>query len=123
MLFLRILLLENNGDAFKYSKNIFEIILKIFLFQKCPQEQKDIEEFFKQIADENNPFIKNYFYIVENEKLKVFLEEIILQIFGFYLNVYFMKYTDKIDNAISYEGSDEEICNNIFEENLAFLKA
>ena len=34
-----------------------------------------------------------------------------------------MKYTNKIDNAISYEGLDEEICNNIFEENLAFLKA
>ena len=34
-----------------------------------------------------------------------------------------MTHTDKIDNAISYEGSDEEICNNIFEENLAFLKA
>ena len=34
-----------------------------------------------------------------------------------------MKYTDKIDNAISYEGLDEEICNNIFEESLAFLKA
>ena len=108
------MLLENNGDAFKYSKNIFEIILKKFL---------DIDEFFKQIADENNPFIKNHFYIVENEKLKVFLEEINLQIFGFYLNVYFMKYTNKIDNAISYEGLDEEICNNIFEENLAFLKA
>ena len=105
---MRILLLENNGDAFKYSKNIFEIILK---------------KFFKEITDENNPFIKNYFYIVENEKLKVFLEEIILQIFGFYLNVCFMKYTNKIDNAISYEGLDEEICNNIFEENLAFLKA
>ena len=82
---------------------IFEIILKKFLFQKCPQEQKDIDKFFKQFADENNPFINNYFYIVENEKLKVFLEEIIFQIFGFYLNGYFMKYTDKIDNAISYE--------------------
>ena len=34
-----------------------------------------------------------------------------------------MKYTNKIDNAISYEGLDEEICNKIFEENLAFLKA
>ena len=90
------------------------------MFQKCPQEQKDIDEFFKQITDENNPFIKNYFYIIENEKLKVFLEEINLQIFGFYLNGYFMKYTDKIDNAISYEGLDEEICNNIFEENLGF---
>ena len=101
---MRILLLENNGHTFKYSKNIFEIILKKFLFQKS---QKDIDEFFKQIADDNNPFIKNYFYFVENEKLKVFLEEIILQIFGFYLNVYFMKYTDKIDNAISYEGLDE----------------
>ena len=50
------------------QKNIFEIILKKFLFQKCPQEQKDIDEFFKQIADENNPFIKNYFYIIENKK-------------------------------------------------------
>ncbi len=63
---MRILLLENNGDTFKYSKNIFEIILKKFLFQ-IQKRQKDIDEFFKQIVDENNPFIKNYYYIVENK--------------------------------------------------------
>ena len=34
-----------------------------------------------------------------------------------------MKYTDKIDNAISYEDLDEELCEKIFEENFAFLKA
>ena len=35
-----------------------------------------------------------------------------------------MKYTDKIDNAIiSYKYLNNEICKNIFEENLPFLKA
>ena len=120
---LRNLLLLNKGETFKYSKDIFEIILKKYLFQKCPQEQKDIDEFFEQIGDENNPFIINYFFIVENEKLKVFLEEIILQIFGFHLNGYFMKYTDKINDVISYKNLDKNLCKKIFEENLEFLKA
>ena len=121
---LRNLLVENNGEAFEYSKNIFQIILNKFLFQKCPKEDNEIKAFFDKISDQNNSFIKNYYYIVKNPKLKVFLEEIILQIFGFYLNGYFMKYTDKIDNAIiSYKNLSNEICKNIFEENLPFLKA
>lgn len=70
------------------------------MFQKCPKEENEIKAFFDKISDQNNSFIKNYYYIVKKPKLKVFLEEIILQIFGFYLNGYFMKYADKIDNAI-----------------------
>ena len=121
---LRNLLVENNGEAFEYSKNIFQIILNKFLFQKIPKEEEEIKSFFDKISDENNSFIKNYNFIVKNPKLKVFLEEIILQIFGFYLNGYFMKYTDQIDKAIvSYKNLSKEICKNIFEENLPFLKA
>ena len=119
---LRNLLLENDGESFEYSKNIFEIILNKYLFQKYPQKKEDIDKFFEKISDESNPFIKNYFYITKHKKLKVFLEEIILQIFGFYLNGYFMKYTDKINGTISYKNLDKVICKDIFEENLELLK-
>ena len=117
---LRNLLLENDGEAFEYSKNIFEIILNKYLFQKCPKEKENIDKFFEQISDENNPFIKNYFYITKNRKLKVFLEEIILQIFGFYLNGYFMKYTDKINGTISYKNLDKTI--EFLKESINFLE-
>ena len=120
---LRNLLIENDGEAFEYSKNIFQIILNKYLFQKCPQEENDIQLFLKNISDENNSLIKNYFYIVKNPKIKVFLEEIIIQIFSFHLNGYFMKYTDKINDIISYKNLDKNICKNIFEDNLPFLKA
>ena len=42
---LRNLLLENDGELFEYSKNIFEIILNKYLFQKCPQEKENIDKF------------------------------------------------------------------------------
>ena len=74
-------MVENNGEAFEYSK--IQIILNKFLFQKCPKEENEIKAYFYKIADQNNSFIKNYYYIVKNPKLKVFLEEIIFQIFDF----------------------------------------
>ena len=55
----------------------------------------------EEIINENESFIKNYYIIIIEEKLKIILEEIIQQIFGFYFNGFFMKYTDKInDNSI-----------------------
>ena len=122
---LRNLLKENDGEAFEYSKDIFEIMLNKFLFQECPNKKTDIENFFKEIKyEEDNSFIKNYFYIVKNnKKLKVFLEEIIIQTFGFHLNGYFMKYTDKINDTISYKKLDKDICEKMFDtDNLEFLK-
>ncbi len=53
------------------QKNIFEIILKKCFFQKCSQEQKDIDEFLKQIVKiilllknllKNDEEIFNYHY-------------------------------------------------------------
>ena len=64
---LRNLLKENDGEAFEYSKDIFEIMLNKFLFQECPNKKTDIENFFKEIKyEEDNSFIKNYLKITKN---------------------------------------------------------
>ncbi len=117
------ILLEYNGIAFEYSRSIFEIILEKYLFKISPTEENDIQKFMKDIVNENESFIKNYYIIIVNEKLKIILEEIIQQIFGFYFNGFFMKYTDKINNIIQYKNLDINICKEIFDKNLAFFKA
>ena len=117
------ILLEYNGIAFEYSRSIFEIILKKYLFRDSPTEENKIKEFIEKIVNKNESFIKNYYIIILNEKLKIILEEIIQQIFGFYFNGFFMKYTDKINNIIEYKNLDINICQEIFEKNLPFFKA
>ena len=77
----------------------------------------------EEIINENESFIKNYYIIIIEEKLKIILEEIIQQIFGFYFNGFFMKYTDKINDIIDYNNLDKNICQEIFEKNLPFFKA
>ena len=116
-------LLEYKGIVFEYSRSIFEIILKKYLFKISPTEENDIQKFMEEIINENESFIKNYYIIIIEEKLKIILEEIIQQIFGFYFNGFFMKYTDKINDIIPYKNLDKNICVEIFEKNLPFFKS
>ena len=64
-------------------------------------------------------FLKKYNEIINtkgNGLIKIKMDEIIQQVFGFYFNAYFHSYFDDIDSSNSLDSCD------IFNENKSFLK-
>ena len=102
------------------------------------KEKKNKEDNHSEIKNENeidyineikeqkykeDLFLKKYYEIINtkgNEKIKVMIDEIIQQVFGFYFNGYFMSYLDSLNETNTYEDIGDF---EIFDDNKLFFKA
>ena len=104
------------------SKEIIEPIKE----EEIKEIKQEVEEKIQPIKDNDikeDLFLKKYNDIINtkgNEKIKIIIDEIIQQVFGFYFNGYFMSYLDEINNTNSYGSSFP--ASKIFETNKLFLK-
>ena len=121
------IMIENEGKAFIQSNKIFQIFLKKYMFEMPPKNEEECRNILSNAFSINKDnkedlFLKKYNEIINNkgnEKIKIMMDEIIQQVFGFYLNAYFMSYLDKINDTNSYECNFDD---SIFDDNKLFLK-
>ena len=82
------------------------------------------EEKEKEIKEDL--FLRKYIEIINtkgNDKIKIIIDEIIQQVFGFYFNGYFLSYLDEIDKTNIYKDLDDSKFNySIFGKNELFFK-
>ena len=99
----------------KEEEKMDDNIIKLDVLKKEEKPEEPEEE-------KEDLFLKKYNEIINtkgNQKIKVTIDEIIQQVFGFYFNGYFMSYLDRLD----YTHSFEDIGYSVFNDNKLFLKA
>jgi hypothetical protein len=78
-------------------------------------QPKIINEINEEKEIKEDLFLKKYNEIIKtkgNDKIKIIIDEILQQVFGFYFNGYFLSYLDEINKTNTYEDLDVSIFGN-----------